>query len=729
MRHDLRVVPAAVAGWGCALWTVGQSSRPVLLVAIAGCAAAVILRRRPALALITVAVSLLAISSAWRITAVEQNPVTRWADEQRSVTAEATVRTDARETASGTGVVALTLRRVDSSGGQISTRAKVTAFVRGDLGELVVGRTLLVTGKLSPTETTSETATLSVTRWRLLDDAAWWWEASERVRSAIRSSVAHHGGPAAALVPALVTGDAGGLDEGLRDDFRRTGLTHLTAVSGSNLTIVLGAVLLLVRATGARRLILPAALLAVLVFVLVARPEPSVQRAAVMGTVAVVGLGWGTRDGLRAVSWAVLALLLLDPWMSRAAGFILSVCATTGIVVLGPPLTERFSRWMPAWAAMAVSVPLSAHMACLPVIAMLSSEVSLVAVLTNVVAAPAVAPATILGLSAGLVWLAIAPVGQLLGSGATGSAWWIVETGRVTAAWDGAAISWHRPWWVLLLLLPFAIAAVIAIASRPILALGLCLGLLVGMIRPPQPGWPPDGVVMVACDVGQGDASVVPTGRSEAIVVDVGVDAAPVDRCLRRLGIERIRVLVFSHADADHVGGWRGAVRGRRVDEVMVGPSGGPDAPATRRTSPEPGDRTRAGPVEIETLWPDHDPAPTDRNDASLVQRITVDQVSLLFTGDLGEEAQRQLLRRVDDVSADVVKVSHHGSADQSPELYAATGAQIATVSAGADNSYGHPTASALSMLREARMTTGRTDLHGDVAVVRDGSQLRLVSP
>src|SRR5690606_20888448 len=149
--------------------------------------------------------------------------------------------------------------------------------------------------------------------------------------------------------------------------------------------------------------------------------------------------------------------------------------------------------------------------------------------------------------------------------------------------------------------------------------------LMAAIVRPPQTGWPPAGTVLVACDVGQGDASVVPTAPGEAIVVDVGMEPAAVDRCLRRLGVDRIRLLVFSHADADHVAGWRGAIRGRSVDEVVVGPSGGPQLPGAVRTTASAGQQRHIGDVLIETLWPPprlSDPA--DRNDASVVQRMTV---------------------------------------------------------------------------------------------------------
>lgn len=729
--HDYRVVPAALFGWAAAAWGVTQGGRPVLIAALTALALATVTFRRSAVALALLVTAVIWVGVGARLVVGESDPLRAWAQQGRHVTAEVEVRQDARSFiggGNGGAVVAVVVHRAETSDGAIRTNARATAFIRGDAAPFVVGRRVVLTGRLAPTERTDEVATISVSTVGPLRSGPWWWEASERVRAGIRSAVAQHDGAAAGLVPALVSGDVTGLDESMVDDFRRSGLTHLTAVSGSNLTIVLGAVLLGVRRVRRGRFVLPAALVAIAVFVLVARPEPSVQRAAIMGTVAVVAMGRGTRDGLRALSWAVIAVLLLDPWMSRAAGFVLSVCATSGIVLLGPPLTERLTRWMPSWTAMAVAVPLSAHLACLPTVAALSQEVSLIAVLANVLAAPAVAPATVLGLLGGLLALVLVPFGQACGSIAVGAAALIVAIARQAAALDGAAIAWSRPWWVLALLMPPVVALTLVVARRPVVAVGLALGLMAAIVRPPQTGWPPAGTVLVACDVGQGDASVVPTAPGEAIVVDVGMDPAAVDRCLRRLGVDRIRLLVFSHADADHVAGWRGAIRGRSVDEVVVGPSGGPQLPGAVRTTASAGQQRHIGDVLIETLWPPprlSDPA--DRNDASVVQRMTVRGVRVLFTGDLGEQVQRRVMRST-DIGTDVLKVAHHGSADQSAQFIARSGAKFATVSAGADNDYGHPAASTLRMLRDNRIRWWRTDLHGDIAIVQDDGTLRAVT-
>ena len=189
------------------------------------------------------------------------------------------------------------------------------------------------------------------------------------------------------------------MPEDLNEDFRTSGLTHLLAVSGTNLTLVVGSLLLLARWAGVRaRGLVVVGALGVVGFVLLARTEPSVVRAAAMGSVGLIGMGHhGRRRGTRALGAAVLLLLLFDPWLALSMGFALSVLATAGILWLAPGWRDRLMRWLPRWVAEAVSVPLAAQLACTPLVAAISGQVSLVAVVANLLAAPAVGPATVLG--------------------------------------------------------------------------------------------------------------------------------------------------------------------------------------------------------------------------------------------------------------------------------------------------------------------------------------------
>ena len=247
-----------------------------------------------------------------------------------------------------------------------------------------------------------------------------------------------------ALVPALVDGDDARMPDELTEDFRTAGLTHLLAVSGTNLTLVVGSLLLLARWAGVRaRGLVAVGVLGVVGFVLLARPEPSVLRAAAMGSVALVGMGsHGRRRGPRALGAAVLLLLLVDPWLAVSPGFALSALATAGILWLAPGWRDRLTRWLPRWVAEAISVPLAAQLACTPLVAAISGQVSLVAVVANLLAAPAVGPATVLGLAGGVVGLVSATLGGWVAAPAAWCASWIIAVAVKGADLPVAAVAW-----------------------------------------------------------------------------------------------------------------------------------------------------------------------------------------------------------------------------------------------------------------------------------------------
>ncbi len=754
MNADHRLVPSAALCWlGAALLALAPSRLALAVclgcVLVAGLAWALARgdgrRGRVGRSVVLCALCLgaVAASCAWRIAEVEASPLRQLAAERRVITAEAEVVLDARTFSrfgSVSSVAGVTVRRVDVDGRTIRLSDRATVFFDDAAADLVTGRRVVLRARLSPSEAVDETATLDVLERGPTLDAAWWWEGSEHLRGAVRDAVAHRAPAQAALVPALVAGDDAALPEQVEEDFRRTGLTHLLAVSGTNLTIVLAVLLALARAARAPpRALLAVGLLGVLGFVLLARPEPSVLRAAGMGLVGLAAVGYGGRGGLRALSVAVVALLFLDPWLSRSVGFVLSVCATAGILVVAPPVAARLRTWLPHWVALAVAVPFAAQLACTPAIAAISDEVSLVAVAANLAAAPVVAPATVFGLLGGLVDLVWPAGARPIGSVAGLSAGWIVLVARWGAGTDGAAVPWTAPWW---LLVPVVVAVGWLLwrwAHRPFFVLGVSIGLTLALWRPPSPGWPPDGWLVAACDVGQGDATVLRTGESTAVLVDVGPEGADVDRCLRGLGVRRLAGVVLTHAHADHVGGFDAAVRGRGRPTVLVGSSGAvPSGHEELRVSA--GDTLQVGPWELRVLWPDVGEDSTSlasersggeddgANDASVVIRAAVPRLSILLTGDLEPDGQEALLRATDDVGADVLKMPHHGSSRQSERFFEAVDPRLATISAGEGNEYGHPAPAALELLREVGARWWRTDLQGDIAIVEREGEISVVT-
>jgi competence protein ComEC len=212
------------------------------------------------------------------------------------------------------------------------------------------------------------------------------------------------------LLPGLVVGDVSEMPDSVTADFRAAGLTHLTAVSGANLAVVVAVVFGLLRWTplGIRMRALSSAGV-LLGFVVLARPSPSVVRAAAMGLLALAAIGLGRpRALLPALLGTVTALALFDPTLAARPGFALSVVATLALLVLAPGWVEPIRGWLPErlrGLAPAIAAPLAAQAACAPIIAAISGAVSLVAVPANLLALPAVPITTILGLLAAVVSL------------------------------------------------------------------------------------------------------------------------------------------------------------------------------------------------------------------------------------------------------------------------------------------------------------------------------------
>lgn len=213
------------------------------------------------------------------------------------------------------------------------------------------------------------------------------------VRQGLRDASAPLPGDSRYLVPALVVGDVSGISAEVDERFKVTALTHVMAVSGSNLVLMLAALRAAAVAVGARGRVLTVVLLAgVGAFVAVCLGEPSVVRAAGMGLVGMVALGHGggPESGRRYLAVAVWLLVLLDPWLSRSVGFALSVVASAGLLWWGRAWTNALATWLPRWVAESVAVPLAAQVATEPIIVALAGRVSLVGVLANAVIAPLV---------------------------------------------------------------------------------------------------------------------------------------------------------------------------------------------------------------------------------------------------------------------------------------------------------------------------------------------------
>ncbi|GAA3848823.1 ComEC/Rec2 family competence protein [Amycolatopsis tucumanensis] len=766
VRHDFRLVPAALSLWLGALlgllwtwWLALACGAAAVLVSLG-----LLIKLRPArsrwwagAAALLVAGLLLAGPLGLRLNRAEHDPLHGLAQRGTEVTLRVLVTERPKPVRSAgyadqqagprSVVIAADVLHAERHAEPVVSTGRVALLAPfATWSEIIPGQEVTASGELAPPRDADLTVAAVHVRGPPVEatEAPWWQRAAESMREALRNACAVLPEEQAGLVPGLVVGDTSGLSERLDREFTDAGLTHLMAVSGSNVAIVCGAVLLLLRLLRAGpRLSAALSGAALAGFVVLAGGEPTVLRAGVMGAIALLALALGReRSVVPALAAATCVLVAWDPAMAVSFGFVLSVIATAGLVLLAPRWAESLHRrGVPPGFAEGLAVPAAAFVVTAPVVAGMAGQLSLVSVAANVLAAPVVAPATVFGVLATVVATAWPAGGELIVRLAGPEAGWLILVARRASEVPGAVLAWPSGWWGGFLALVVAIAVVLALRRRRLrVLLALVLAGVLLLVVPGKviaPGWPPPGWAVVACDVGQGDSLVLATGEpGRAVVVDAGPEPGPADRCLDRLGIERVPLVVLSHLHADHIGGLDSVFEGRSVGAIAVGPGRQPGWAwrqagqiAARHRVPllelDLGRRLEWPALSLEVLGPRYvsegeDDDGTQINNSSVVLRARTPAGSVLLTGDVELAAQADLLAAGTDLHAEILKVPHHGSRFSLPQFLAAVSARLALVSVGSGNRYGHPNRTTLDTLTADGALIARTDTDGDTAVIPD---------
>ncbi|RVW04842.1 ComEC/Rec2 family competence protein [Rhodococcus spongiicola] len=771
---DLRLVPSAAVCWAVTIVGLLAGWRPVAVLAVGLAGLGAVLTglatcrshggwpdaARVAVSVGVVAAALLgtgfAVAIAVRSHAIEVHPLAQRADSGGFVTMAVVLQEDPKGLrGNGFGgeerlLVRASLREIRDGDSRVSVGGSVLVFAEGpQWGSLLPGQQVTLRGRLTVPERSDLTvAVVRATGPPVHVEPPPWiqrWAASIRDRLA-EAAAAALPPDQAGLLPGLVVGDTSRLSQDVEGEFTAAGLTHLTAVSGANVSIIVGAVLLVVRGVGmgprSGALLAAAALAA---FVVIARPSPSVLRAAAMGCIALLALVTGRRkQALPALASSVIVLLALFPSLAVDFGFALSVVATAGLILVAPVLVDRMRRrgW-PRWLAEMCAVAVAAFVVTAPLVAAMSGTVSVVSIVANILVAPVVAPITVVGAVAAVVAAVWLPVATLVVRIAGPPLWWLLEVADRAAAVPGATVAVPGG-------LEGAVVVAVGVAvvvpamryrwlRRILLALGVGVAAVWIPTRVYYPGWPAAGWSFVACDVGQGDGLVLSTGDGRAVVVDAGPDPAPIDRCLRALGVAEVALVIVTHLHADHYGGLDGVLDGRAAGAIAIGstnlPEGGfrfVSATAARAgvalVRLVPGQELTAGELRLQVLGPlvppprDPDAADEAANDNSLVIMAHTPAGTILLTGDVEEPGQRALLQSGVSLRADVLKLPHHGSRTTAREFIEAVRPRLVVISVGAGNPFGHPNGTVVEWIAALGAVTARTDVDGDVAVVRSGA-------
>ncbi|HEY7475157.1 MAG TPA: DNA internalization-related competence protein ComEC/Rec2 [Vicinamibacterales bacterium] len=586
-----------------------------------------------------------------------------------------------------------------------------------------------------------------------VEPAAWWHEAAAAVRRHVRDSVRRHFHPDihAAVVTAILIGDRAGLSDEIERRLQAAGTYHVIAISGGNVALLVlisvGAVRLAVRP---HRIALCLALAIVLAYGWIVGGDASVQRAVTAAAIylaaRLVGL---VPRAVHVIATVAMLIVAMDPVAVVDVGAWLSFGATLAIVLYANDLGSLFGRSKTLPRSI-LGATLAAELAVMPIGASVFSRVTIAGFVLNFIAIPAMAVVQLAGLLSSaldLVWPAAAA--RAADPGDIAASWLLNSAGLVDAApW----LSWRVPpvhtGWIALYYVGWAMTLSPRGPGR-LRFLSAAAALVATTVVMTAPNLAaagmPDRILRIAVlDVGQGDAIAVRFPSGESLLVDTGGSPGPFDiggrvvtPALWALGIRRLDWLAITHADLDHIGGARAVLADLRPREVWEGVPvpRSREVQTLRADAREAGtvwrrlqsrDRMEVGEVVLEVLHP----PPPDwerqkvRNDDSLVLRLVYGGVEFLLTGDAGAEFERKSDER-ETALLRVLKVAHHGSRTSSSAGFVKSyRPDIALISAGRGNLFGHPAPEVVGRLSAAGAEIFRTDQDAAVIVDTDGRRV-----
>lgn len=762
---------ASIALWGAPWWTVAVLLLAGLPIVFA--------RLGREWAVVVLAAALLALVGGWRYDRWEQRAppdLARYVGQEVEMEGEVASEPDPGRT---TASYEVEVRFVTFAGERRPTRGKVRVTLN-QYTDYLPGTELRVSGKLEDPPVFPDfdyrgylarrgvvgtmyfpkvAVTAAPDRWDVSRNLA---EARLNLQHSLERSLPE---PEASLGAGVVFGRDGNLPDELYDDFRTTGLAHIVAVSGSNVTLITALTFLVTVPLFGRRWALIPAGLSVAAYLLIAGLSPSVVRAGVMATVFLVGTYLGRpQSALAALGGAAIVMTAWSPAAARDPGFQLSLSATAGLVVFGPWI--RFAlRWAAELTPFRVLVPrlaidvaaltLSATIATLPIMWVDFGQVSLIGPLANIIVEPVFVLAFWLSAAAAAGGLIHAPAGHAVGIVAYYPLAFITSLARNaaglplasvgvpsasgSAAFFGYAVLAALGWPAYRYLAPIAPQTLSRSDERRhhrVLvgaAACACAVMVVPISLLPARG--PGVFEMTVLDVGQGDAILLTTPSGKRFLVDGGPSGIEL---ARQLGAvlphwdRSIEGVLVTHPQEDHIAGIPaildrysvGIERDTGVSGAIVSYAEYRDR-AAHRIEVRAGDSFEADGVRFEVLWPPAGYPPEDLNATSIILRVTYGEVRFLLTGDSEGPAQRALMAMT-NVSAAVLKVPHHGSKTTDPAFLAAVHPAVAVISVGENNRYGHPSQETLDGLTSVQLF--RTDLSGRVTVRTDGKKLTVTT-
>jgi competence protein ComEC len=569
----------------------------------------------------------------------------------------------------------------------------------------------------------------------------------------LRHAAGAGGETSSAFLAALLVGERSDLPDELERTLLRAGVFHIVALSGLNVGLVamlVAGILRLLPLNGSWRRVLASA--AVIAYWLIARESGSISRATLMVVLYLVGGASGRAiSPLGTIAVSAILLLMGNPEWATDAGFQLTFGATFGILLLGSrrPSSRRSrgraGHFMRGVILRSFRISAAALAGTTLITAYHFHTVTPVAILANLVAVPIASLLLLIGIGIAAADSLI-PLAARCGAAVAG---WLLQflefTCRIVSTPPGLSFHVLPPSLALVLAGCAAVLAAGLLRSKwRVVALACLIVSLALTVAAGRRSIEEGRLELAVLDVGQGDALLVRCPNGSTLLVDTGgfrgtefdVGDRVVAPALRALGHLRLDVLAITHAHRDHLGGAVSILEQFSPRAVWLGktPEAHPDIQELERVAGERGSSIVQplrgvsldfGGLRLRVLHPrtGRHPAPSPRNDDSLVLLLEFGQRALLLTGDLEEAGESGLVDAGERIEAELLKVGHHGSRTSTTSPFLArVDPDLAVISVGSFNPWRHPDSEVLDRLRESTITVYRTDRHGALLFSTDGT-------
>ncbi len=539
----------------------------------------------------------------------------------------------------------------------------------------------------------------------------------------------------AMLLKGVLIGDKSGISKDIQDDFSDAGLTHLLTVSGTPVTYVALLFIFIFRALRlSKRTCNILAVIALILFIFITGFTPPVVRAVIMASSALTALVLRREhDTYVAISLASVIILATNPYLLFNAGFQLSFVATLSILLFYRVINNKIlaiytkrrkhaPKKITGLILSGIALTISVQLGITPLCTIYFNKITLIGIVTNLAAMPLIPILSYAGYFMLIVIFIFQQFGNFIFEILKAPTNWLISISRIASdagvgiiQTEGFSI-WVTAIYYGILIYIFKLRKVKHSKKiAAILALTMAIAITINISSAST-----KKLEIVFLDVGQGDCIFIKSEDGKNILVDVGEKAEPVLSYLKYRGIGTIDLLFATHEHADHIGAL-GEVKNSINIKKIIGTAAAGGELVCDNTKINVGND-----LEFEV----HNP-PTkgieelSANNKSLMLKMKFKNFSLVLSGDCEKEAEALVEQSGEDLSANVIKVGHHGSATSSTaDFLMRVKPTIAVVSVGENNLYGHPANDTLTRLQNVGAKIYRTDKNGAVMIDTDGSKI-----